>query len=122
MMAFGDAVAQLAGSAVLILRQRLEIAALDVEEELLRLGLLFLVSIAAVLLAGFGCAALAGAVLVHYWDSARLGAIFAVAGAFAAASAGCAAWVLRASRAKPGLLHGTLGELACDEASLGGRP
>jgi uncharacterized membrane protein YqjE len=118
-MGFGNAIAQLAGSSVLMLRQRLELAALDVEEELLRLGLLLVVSIAGVLLGALACAGLAGAVLMHFWDSARIAAMVAVIGVFAVGSAICAAWVSNTLRTKPGLLHGTLSELGRDEASMG---
>jgi uncharacterized membrane protein YqjE len=113
------ALAQLAGSSVLMLRQRLELAALDVEEELLRLGLLFIVSIAGVLLGALACAGVAAAVLMHFWDSARIEAMVAIIGIFAVGSASCAAWVSTMLRTKAGLLHGTLSELDRDEASLG---
>jgi uncharacterized membrane protein YqjE len=97
-MALAKALAHLAEFSVLVLRRRLELTALDVEEKLLHLGLLLVVSIAGVLLGALACASLAGAVLMHFWDSARTGAMVGIICVFAAGCAICAAWVSIALR------------------------
>jgi uncharacterized membrane protein YqjE len=105
---------RLGASLVDFARQRLELAALDIEEEALRL-----LALEALLLAGavFGLltlAALAATVIVLLWDSARYLALGGVTACFAAATLACG-WRLRAAlRSKPAFLATTLDELRQD--------
>ena len=110
-MALSASLAQLASGLKLAARQHLELAALDVEEQAIRLGCLLAMAFAATLLATLALAAAAALVVVFFWDSARIPALLGVTLAFA----GGAAWALwqlnRAWRAKPAFLAGTLASL-----------
>ncbi len=110
--------ARVAGRSLLLLRQRIELASMDVEEELLRFAALLAGILAAVLLAALALAAAAAGLVVFYWDSARLAALGGVAAFFAAAS-GLVAWRLScALRAKPRFMAATLAELDKDGGQL----
>jgi uncharacterized membrane protein YqjE len=121
-VALGDSVARLGATSLLLIRQRLELAALDIEEELLRGGLWLAGAVAAALLGALCLAALAALVVVLFWDTARVAALVGVTLAFGAAAA-AAAWKLaRAWRDKPPLLAATLAELSTDGEHLRGGP
>lgn len=114
-MALSASLTQLASGLRLAARQRLELAALDVEEECIRLGCLLAMAFAAALLAALALAAAAAAVVVCFWDSARIPALIGVTLAFAA-GAGVMLWQLaRAWRAKPAFLAATLSTLHAPE-------
>ncbi|MBG9390207.1 phage holin family protein [Caenimonas aquaedulcis] len=117
-MAFGESLSRLGAGAVRIVRQRLELAALDVEEELLRLAAVLVIAIAGVLLAVLAAAALSGALVVLLWGRAPVLALLGVGLAFAAAAAACAWRAVLALRAKPPFLRATLDELARDSAAM----
>ena len=109
---------RLAASLVLAGRQRLELVALDLEEELLRAG----GAIAAMLvISSFASVAfllLAAAVVIAMWDRAGIASLL-VLGTFFAVAAVAVAWRLgRAVRAKPPLLAATLHELDQDGEAL----
>lgn len=121
-MALGETLSRLRAGCALVLRQRLELAALDVEEELLRLTLLLAGTLATTLLATLALAALAASIAVYYWDTARLAALLGITAAFALAT-GVAAWRLaRFMRAKPPFMSATLAQLGEDARQLGARP
>jgi len=118
-MALGQTLARLGASLLLVVRQRLELAALDVEEELLRLGALLAGALAAALMAVFALAAAAATVVVYFWDSARMAALLGVTGLFIGASLLMAWKVSRALRDKPRFMAATLAELEKDREQLG---
>ncbi|MBC5763940.1 phage holin family protein [Ramlibacter albus] len=116
-----DSVRRLAATVLLLARQRLELAALDFEEEVLRAGIALLAVLAVAALGALCLAALAAFVVVWWWDTARLQALLGVAAVFGGAAA-CIAWRLkRALDAKPPFLHGTLQELRKDGEQLAPR-
>jgi uncharacterized membrane protein YqjE len=116
----GDSVARLGATSLLLLRQRLELVSLDVEEELLRDGLLLAGALVAALLGALFLAALGALVVVLFWDTARIAALLVVTLAYGAAAA-FAVWRLaRAWRDKPRFLAGTLAELGTDGDRLRG--
>lgn len=113
-MAGMDSVRRLAAGGVLLARERLELAALDVEDELLRAGAALATMLFIAVLAGLCLAALGALVVVLFWDAARTAALLGVALVFGAA-AGWAAWRLKHMLArKPPFLGATLDELARD--------
>jgi len=117
-MALADTLARLGANSVLILRQRLELAALDIEEELLRLVVLLAGVLAAVLMGTLALAALAATVVVFFWDSARMTALLVVVVVFAAATVYLARSVARAIDTKPRMFAATLAELQRDTSNL----
>jgi uncharacterized membrane protein YqjE len=111
---------RMGGGYMALARQRLEIAALDVEEELLRFGSLLAALLALVALASLALAAAAATLVVLFWDSARIGVLVGVVVAFAAATAAVAWWLRESLRAKPPFLATTLDELGKDIQELAG--
>lgn len=63
--------ARLGMSALKNMRQRLELVSIDVEEELLRLGLLLVAAMVAALITGMALLRIASAIVIYFWDSAR---------------------------------------------------
>jgi len=112
---------QLGAGVAVVLRQRLEMLALDLEEELLRLLLVLLGGLVALML-GFLALVFAGfAVVVVFWDVARVQAILGVLGAF---TLGCLLVLLRVRqiwRDRAPFLQATLGEVRKDLDLLAGR-
>lgn len=102
-------------------RQRLALAALDVEDQALRAGQLLAALLAVAVLALLALAALAATVVVLFWDSARIAALAGVS-LFFVAGAVLAFWRLqRGLRERPPLLAATLAELRKDVDQLAGR-
>jgi uncharacterized membrane protein YqjE len=113
-MALGQSLTRLAASSLLIARQRLELASLDVEEEMLRVGALLAGALVTALMLALALASAAATFVIYFWDGARLAATMGVTAFFALAGA-LMAWRLnRALRNKPRFLAGTLAELDKD--------
>lgn len=121
-MALRQTLSRLGASVLLVARQRLELAALDVEEELLRLSLLLVGAIATVLMLTLALAALAATVAAYFWDSARISALLGICAVFALAAAAMGWRLARAWGTKPPFLQATLTELRKDGAPLQGGP
>lgn len=118
-MALGRNLARLAAGSLLLLRQRLELASLELEEEALRLGVLLARMLVTALLLALALFAAGATVIICFWDTARLAAAVGVT-AFFFAAAGLAGWRLAAAlRDKPAFLAATLGELDRDAQRLG---
>jgi uncharacterized membrane protein YqjE len=113
-VALGHTVARLGASCLVLARQRLELASLDFEEELLRTCALLVAALATVLMGMLALAAAASAVVICFWDSYRLASVVGVM-VFFGLVAGLMAWRLSiALRDKPRFLAGTLAELDKD--------
>jgi len=95
-------------------RQRLELAALDVEEELLHAGITVAAILAITMFAALALAAVAAAVVVLLWDRAPVAALLGTSAVFALAASLVTWWLMRALRAKPRFLAATLDELGAD--------
>lgn len=117
-MALGESLARLGASSLLVARQRLELAALDTEEELLRLGGLLAGALVTALMLALALASAAATFVIYFWDGARLAATLGVTGFFALAGALMAWRLARALRDKPRFLAGTLAELDRDGERL----
>lgn len=121
-MGLGRNFAQLAAGSLVLLRQRLELASLEVEEELLRLGLLLARALVTAILLTLALMGAAATIVIYFWDAARMTAVVGVTGFFAVAAV-VVGWRLAATlRDKPSLLAGTLAELEKDAQRLGGQP
>lgn len=102
-------------------RQRLQLAALDLEDQALRAGALVAALLVATALGMLAVAALAATVVVFFWDTARLAALLGVSLFFIAGTA-AALWQLqRGLRERPPLLAATLAELRKDGERIAGR-
>ena len=111
----------LAGSLVEV-RQRLELASLELEEELLRVGLLLAHALVTAILLALALMGIGASVVIYFWETARLAAALGVT-AFFALAAVLVAWRLaNALRDKPTFLAATLAELDKDAQRLGGQP
>lgn len=121
-MALGQTLTQLGASSLLLVRQRLELASLDVEEELLRLGGLLAGALVTALMLALALASAAATFVIYFWEGARLAATLGVT-VFFALTAVLMAWRLaRALRDKPRFLAATLAELDRDREQWPGQP
>ena len=113
-MALGHSLTRLAASGLQIARQRIELASLDVEEEMLRIGGLLAGALVTALMLALALASAAATFVIYFWDAGRLTATLGVTAFFALAGALMAWRLARALREKPRFLAGTLGELDRD--------
>lgn len=121
-MALGRNFARLAAGSLLLLRQRLELASLEVEEQVLRLGLLLVRAMVTALLLALALFGAGATVIIYFWDAARLAAAVGVT-AFFALAAVLAGWRFAAAlRDKPAFLAATLAELDKDAQRLDEQP
>ena len=113
-MSLGQTLSRLSASLWLVASQRLELASLDVEEELLRFAGLLAGILATALMFTLALAATASAVVVYFWDTARLTALLSVAGLFAVAAVALVWRLSQALRNKPRFMANTLAQLGKD--------
>lgn len=108
----------LAGTAVGIAHTRLELLAVELQEERLRLGTLALYAFGAVFFLGFGAVLLAVLFAVVLWDSHRMAAIALPTALFLGAGLLCATLARRQQRAGSRLFRASLDELSRDRQAL----
>lgn len=113
-MAISDTVGRLGASLLAMLQTRLELAAVELEEESQRLLGYVLLSLLALFLCGIAIVLFALLVVVLFWDSYRIQAVLGMALLFAGAGALIGIRVRASFAAKPRLLGATLGELNKD--------
>jgi uncharacterized membrane protein YqjE len=119
-MALGPTLSRLGESLLLVARQRLELASLDIEEELLRLCTLLAGTLITSLMLALALAAAATTLVVYYWDSARMTVLVALTGGFAVAGLVMLWRLSRALRDKPRFMASTLAQLDQDRTPAGG--
>ena len=119
-MSLGDGFRSLAARYVLAARQRLELAALDVEDELQHVGRMLAGMLAVAFFIALALAALGASVVIAFWDGPRLAAVLGVAGAYTIGAV--LAWqrLVRAWASKPPFLDATITELRKDGEQLAG--
>lgn len=120
-MGLRQSLLQLGASAALVLRQRLEMFALDLEEEILRIVLVVLGGLLALMLAFLALVFAGFAVVVVYWDVAR---VQAIVGVFSVFALGCMIVLLQVRslwRKRAPFLQATLAELRKDLDLLASR-
>lgn len=113
-MAIVESVSRLAGTFIAILQTRLELIAIEVEEESLRFFSYFFFALAAMFC--IGMAMLLGVLLivVIYWDSHRVPVLVSLMAFFTFSSAAIALGIRQHYRMKPRMLSHTLTELSRD--------
>ena len=113
-MAFAEALGRLGATLAAVLRTRLELAAIELEEESMRLLGYLLLSLLALFFVGVACVLLAFFVILMFWDSYRLQATLAMGALFAAIGVYLGAKVRASMASKPRLLAATIDELNKD--------
>lgn len=117
-MSMADGARQLAASLVTAGRQRLELAALDVQEELLRAGICIAGMLAVSVLATVALVGVSAALVLTFWDRAGVASLWLIAGLLGAATWALAARLARTLRTRPPFLGATLQELGRDADAL----
>jgi uncharacterized membrane protein YqjE len=118
-MALGQTLSRLGASLLVVASQRLELASLDIEEELLRLGSLLAGTLVTALMFALAMAAAATTVVVYFWDIARMAALLGITGLFATVALVMAWRLSQALRDKPRFMASTLAQLDKDRAPVG---
>lgn len=113
-MAITQALGRLGGTLAAIVRTRLALAALEMEEESRRLLGYLLFALLALFLSGVAIVLLAFFVIVLFWDTHRIAALLGTAGVFALAALAIVLKLRADLRNKPRLLSHTIAELAKD--------
>jgi uncharacterized membrane protein YqjE len=119
-MSLGEGLRSLAAGYTLAARQRLELAALDVEDELHHAGRMLAGMLAVAFFLALALAALGAAVVIAFWDGARLAAVLGVTAAYTIGAV--LAWqrLVRTWAAKPPFMDATITELRKDAEHLAG--
>ncbi|MDQ1834070.1 phage holin family protein [Massilia scottii] len=113
-MAIAESVGRIGATLVAMVQTRLELAAVEVQEELQRFLGYVVLALASLILFGIAALLVVLLVVVIFWDSYRLEAIGAMAALFGAAGGLIALQVKRSFDARPRLLGATVAELNKD--------
>ena len=113
-MAIGESIGRIGATLLAMAQTRLELAAVEVEEEYQRLLGYLLVSLLALFLLGIALLLVALLIVVIFWDTHRIEAVCGMAGLFAVGAAWLGMKVRSDFRTKPRLLSATVGELRKD--------
>ena len=117
-MAIIESVARFAGSIVAIIHTRLELAAVEVEEEFLRLFTYLLTALVALFCLGVAVLLAILLIVVLYWETHRVPVLLGLIAAFGLGGIFIGLGIRRDFQKKPRLLASTLGELSKDIDSL----
>ena len=117
-MPFVRSLGGLAASGVLAVRQRLELAALDVQDEVAAWLRLLGGALAVAVFTALALAALGAAIVIALWDSWRIAAIVGVTLAYLAGAILSWQRLLRAWARKPPFMAATIEELRRDGEEL----
>lgn len=117
-MAIAESVGRLGATLVAMVQTRLELAAVEVEEESQRLLGYLLLSLLALFLFGIALLLLALLVIVICWDSYRIAAVAGMAVLYGAAGALVASKVKTGFAGKPRLLEHTFAEIRKDISTV----
>ncbi|MFB9243298.1 phage holin family protein [Massilia antarctica] len=113
-MAIAESVGRIGATLVAMVQTRLELAAVEVQEELQRFLGYVVLALASLILFGITALLVVLLVVVIFWDSYRLQAIGAMAVLFGVAGGAIAMQVKRSFDARPRLLGATVAELNKD--------
>lgn len=117
-MAIIDSVTRLAATFIATLQTRLELLAIELEEESLRYFFYLLLSLAAMCCLGIAVLLVILLIIVVYWDTHRIPVLLALIGFFTLAALLIVVGIRRSYRKKSRLLAHTLAEMAKDVESL----
>ncbi|CDG85144.1 phage holin family protein [Janthinobacterium agaricidamnosum] len=117
-MAIAQSLGRIATTLVAIIRTRMELAAVEMEEESLRFLAYLALGLLAMLCMAITILLLVFLILVLFWDSYRIASIIVSAAVFAALGVAIVLGVRHHFRHKPKLLSFTLAELNKDLDSM----
>lgn len=117
-MAITDSLAQLASTLINSVHTRLELASVELEEELNRFSSSLLWSLAAMFFAGLAILVAILTLIALFWDSYRYTVLLSLLGLFSLLAIGISLHVRSVMRNKPAFLSFTLAELKKDSTSL----
>lgn len=117
-MAISNSLARLAASLLATLRNRIELASVEIEEETLRLYNFLLQSLIALFFFGLAFTMLMVLVIVLFWEEHRIAVLVSLALLFGFIATCLALTAKYTYQNKPPMLHDTLAELAKDMAAL----
>ncbi|MGL5003415.1 MAG: phage holin family protein [Casimicrobium sp.] len=117
-MPLADSVARLASTSITLLRSRLELASIDIEDELRSMIGVVLAGSAVVILAAFAMLFAAFAMVALYWETHRVTALVVAGSTFAILAIGFALWIRRFLGAKPPVMAATIAELDRDRQRM----
>lgn len=117
-MVIMDTLGRMAATLMAIVHTRLELAAIEMEEESLRFLAYFGLCLLALLCISMTIVLLAFFVVVLFWDTYRIAAILWLALGFTVAAAAIVLGVRNSFRNKPKLLSYTIAELGKDVTSM----
>ena len=113
-MAIIESVGRLGATLIAMTQTRLELAAVEIEEESQRLLGYLMLGLLSLLLFGIAMLLVALVIILVFWESYRLEAAIGMALLFGGAAAFCAAKLKTSIAAKPRLLAATVAELNKD--------
>ena len=113
-MAIGESIGRVGATLLAMVQTRLELAAVEMEEEYQRLLGYLLMSLLALFLLGISLLLVALLVIVIFWDTHRIEAVCGMAALFGIGAAWLGLKVRADFRVKPRLLAATVGELRKD--------
>jgi uncharacterized membrane protein YqjE len=111
-----------ASTLLALLKVRLELAGIELQEEADRVVAVLACAIAGVLLLGFGCVFLVLAVTVALWDTHRLAALAVGTVLFIAAGAALLLSAGHDARKRPPVFPASVEQLSADRRSVEGAP
>jgi uncharacterized membrane protein YqjE len=104
-----------------VVRTRLELLSIDLEEERERLFSLMFIALAAAFLLGIGIVLAVILLVVAYWETNRLMVLGILTAFFLLLGAALAAYAMQKMRSKPRLFTSSLSELNKDQQQLSSR-
>lgn len=113
-MAIFETVGRIGGTLLAMVETRLELAALEVEEESQRLLGYFALALLSLILLGIAMVLVSLTIILAFWDSYRLQAALALAALFTVAGTMVGMKLRTAFKTRPRMLAATAGELHKD--------
>ncbi len=113
-MAILDTVGRISGTLVDMARTRLELAALEIEEETQRVLGYFALALLALILSGIALVLVAASVIIVFWDSYRIPAALSMVVLFGVGAAIAGFKLKAAFTTRPRLMAATVAELNKD--------
>ena len=113
-MAIAATVGRLAATLLAMVRTRIELASVEVEEQLQRYIGYLLMSLLALFLSGIAIVLVALFVVILFWDTYRIAAVLGMAAVFALAALAIGMKVRAGFASQPALLSVTMAELRKD--------
>jgi len=106
--------ARMVSTLVAMLQTRLELASVELEEELVRFSIFFIATLVALFCAGVAVALVIFLVIALFWDTYRITVLLSLIGLFGIGSVLIAAWLRKQFLNRPRLFEHSIAELRKD--------